>query len=98
MQETIKFGIDLPLDIGYKLKHLKEKSCYNNNYYELPRYGDWIDYGDSNNNILYVDCHEDENCYTYYFGRFENDKFIKVIGWTTDRDILENISIDYATN
>ena len=45
------------------------------------------------NNILYEVYHECENCYTYTFGRFENDKFIKVFGYTTSEDILEGIEI-----
>lgn len=94
MQETIDFDIKLPLDIGRKLQHIKNKSCYNHNYYLLPTYGDWIWYGDHNNNVLYQVCHEDENCYTYSLGRFENNKFVKVLSWLTGNDILDGISTE----
>ena len=90
MQDTIKFGIELPLNAyTNKIKRIKSKSFYDHNYYILEEYGDWIDfYG---NNILYEVYHECENCYTYTFGRFENDKFIKAFGYTTSEDILEEI-------
>jgi len=93
MQQTIKFDIALPLNIGDKLKHIKEKSFYDHNYYELKPYCDWIDVGRANNNILYQVYHECENCYSYYFGRFVDDKFFTVFEYTCDEDILEDIDV-----
>lgn len=81
----IHFDLALPLRTGVKLK------CIKDNYYELPDYGDWIDYGRDNNNIMRVLYYESENCYHYQFGRFEGDKFVPVLGYTTGRNDLEDI-------
>ena len=93
MQGIIKFGIELPWHTHTnKVKHIKEKSFYDHNYYILKEYGDWVDfYG---NNILYEEYSECGNCYTYSFGRFENDKFVVVFGYTTSEDILDGIEIE----
>jgi len=95
MQQNIKFEIILPLDIGCKLKYIKDKSFYDHNYYQLERYGDWVDFGEDNNNILYVEYSEACNSYSYYFGKFVNNKFVSVFGYTTGDDVLENIDIEY---
>jgi len=94
MQQGIKFNIELPLNIGTKIKHLKNKSYYDHNYYQLKSYGDWVDFGRDNNSILYQVYSECENCYSYYFGRFEDEKFISVFGYTCQEDILEGIDIE----
>jgi len=94
MQQTIKFNIHLPLNIGAKIKHIKSKSCYDHNYYQLKPYGDWVDFGRDNNSILYQEYHECENCYSYYFGHFEDDKFVPVFGYTCQEDVLENIDVE----
>lgn len=64
-----------------KVKHLKDKSCYNNNYYELTEtsceYFMCID----DCKIIYEKCEEEYNCYFYSFGHFdENGKFVTVLG------------------
>lgn len=94
MQQNINFVFTLPLDCGTKLKRIKDKSFYDHNYYQLKSYGDWINFGDKNNDILYEVYHECENCYSYYFGRFEGDKFIKVLGYDSSEDILDGIDIE----
>lgn len=94
MQQILKFNIEIPIHNGSKLKHLKDKSFYDHNYYELMSYGDWVDFGRDNNNILYEVYHECENCYSYQFGRFEHGKFIPVFGYVCDDDILEGIDIE----
>jgi hypothetical protein len=93
----VNFNINLP--IKNKPKYLKELSSYNSKYYELQTYGDWLMFGDKNNNILHQAYDESCNCYTYAFGRFEqisycNDIFIKVLEWTITEDILENIDCE----
>lgn len=93
MQQTIKIDIRLPINIGDKIKHLSSKSYYDNNYYELPTYGDWIGYGADNNNILFERYNEEWNCYTYHFGRFENEEYISVLSFAADEDILNGIAI-----
>lgn len=93
MQQTIKFDIALPLH--GKVKRIKEKSFYDHNYYQLEEYGDWIDFGAEDNNVLYETYDECANCYSYYFGHFDTeDKFVKAFGYTTQDDILENIDIE----
>lgn len=94
MQETIRFNILLPLNLGSKLKHLKEISQYNDNYYLLREYGDWISFGDENNNVLHEICDEDYESYSYEFGRIVNGKFVPVLGYHADGDILRGISIE----
>lgn len=89
----LKFIIQLPLNS--KLKYLKSKSFYDNNYFLLEEYGDWISFGDNNNNnILKEKYDEFSNLYTYYFGRFENDKFISVFGFCSDDDLLKDIEVE----
>lgn len=36
---------------------------------------------------------EEYNCYTYHFGRFENEKYISVLSFATDEDILDGIAL-----
>jgi len=92
MQQILKFNIELPLN--NKIKHIKEKSFYDHNYYQLEEYGDWVDFGEDNNNVLYEVYDECSNCYSYYFGHFNKEgKFIRALGFTTDEDILERIDI-----
>lgn len=92
MQQTIKFDIRLPL--SKKVKWIKERSFYDHNYYQLEPYGDWVDFGWDNNNILYKEYYECDNCYSYYFGRFVNDKFLPVFGYTCSEDVLGGIDIE----
>jgi hypothetical protein len=94
MQQKIIFDIVLPIHHGSKLKHIKEKSCYDSNYYQLKPYGDWVDFGRDNNSILHQKYHECANCYTYTFGHFEGDRFISAFGYTCDEDILDGIDIE----
>lgn len=83
MPEIVDFNIKLP---SRAIIHIKEKSAYNNNYYKLKDYGDWF-YGKCD--ILQQVCHEDENCYTYSLGYFENEEFKRMISWVTNVDIFE---------
>ena len=94
MQQTIKFNISLPLDNKSSIKHLKDKSSYNYNFYQLKGYGDWVDFGEDNNSILLQECFEDENAYSYSFGRFKDGRFIRVFGYSCQEDILDNIDIE----
>ncbi len=87
-QETINFNIKLPT---YGVIHIKQHSIYNRNYYKLKEYGDWLMM--HGYDILEQRYDECDNCYTYSFGRFEEDKFIRVITWTINEDILEGINI-----
>jgi len=57
----------LRIDIG-NCEHLKNISCYNNNYYKLP-----LDIDECN--IVYEKCNEDYNSYMYLLGNEEEGKF-----------------------
>lgn len=68
------------LDKRY-IKHLKEKSHYNHNYYELylQYYGDYIIH--QRCNILYEECDDDSNSAYYSLGYFD-DKGVFQAMWT----------------
>lgn len=63
------------------MTHLKDKSYYNNNYYELDlsRYGDLI--LPAKCDILYQKCEDDDFCCYYSLGYFEGDKFVACFTW-----------------
>ena len=65
---------------GYE--HIKEKSCYNHNYYKIKDGIDTILHTD----ILEEVCHEDENYYTFALGNFKGKEFIPVVKWDSDFD------------
>ena len=94
-QIDIKFDIVLPLQVTGELKdsivRIEDKSCYDHNYYMLPRYGDWIDYGYPQNNVLYEKYDECSNSYSYTFGRFEDGKFITAFGYCTSDSCLDEV-------
>ncbi|MDE6021603.1 MAG: hypothetical protein K2H01_11485 [Ruminococcus sp.] len=92
MQIHVDFKIGIPCDKDKldTIIWLKEKSSYNYNYYHIEGYGDCL-YGKLDT-ILQI-CHEDENCYTYEYGYFENDKFVPMLCWTISEDIFENIKM-----
>jgi hypothetical protein len=95
MQQTLKFNIALPL--YKKVRHIKEKSFYNHNYYQLENYGDWVDFGEDDNRILYEVYDECSNCYTYCFGHFNKDgKFVRAFGYSSDESIFNDVDIDYG--
>lgn len=79
---TITFSFEL--DKRY-IKHLKEKSYYNHNYYklDLQYYGDYIIHAKCD--ILYEE-NDDISDSTYYsLGYFdENDKFVACWTWLED--------------
>jgi len=83
MMSKIEFKFEL--DKQY-MKHLKDISCYNSNYYELDfkYYGDYILGGKCN--ILYQKC--DDDCYGYYctLGYFENGEFVECFTWFNEDD------------
>lgn len=97
MQVNIKFDIQLPLSVTGKMSnsiyHIKDKSCYDNNYYVLPTYGDWISYGDKNNNILFEEYDECSNYYKYSFGRFDNNEYVTVLSFASDVDVLKDVQL-----
>lgn len=92
MQITVDFHISIPCDKNKPdtITWLKEKSCYNHNYYRIGDYGDWL-FGKLDT-ILQI-CHEDENCYEYQYGYFENDKFIPMLYWNITEDIFEELCL-----
>ena len=63
------------------IKHLKDKSVYNHNYYELDLsvYGDYII--SEKCNILYEECSDDDFGAYYSLGYFEGDKFQAMFTW-----------------
>ena len=64
------------------MTHLKEKSHYNNNYYQLnfSSYGDY--FGVCRCNILHEVFDEFSETYTYALGFFENGNFNSMFEWT----------------
>lgn len=84
-------NLKILLDIT-NLKHLKEKSCYNHNFYEIitQSYGSML-FG---NNILEEECHEDEDYCTFSLGHFEGERFIPVLRWDGEYgENLENLVV-----
>ena len=79
-----RISFSFELDTRY-MEHLKDKSCYNHNYYELDLsyYGDFI--LKRKCNILFVES-EDDSCHSYYtLGYFdENDEFQEMWTWLDD--------------
>ena len=77
--KRIEFSFELNTQY---MKHLKDKSSYNNNYYELDlsRYGDYII--PQKCNILYEEAEDDSYTAYYSLGYFdENDKFQAMWTW-----------------
>lgn len=70
------------------VKHLKDKSYYNCNYYELEPYGDGSIFFNGTNIVKAV-CYEDDNYYTYSLGYFDGDEFVPVLEW--DGEYGENL-------
>ena len=67
------------------MTHLKDKSCYNHNYYklDLSRYGDYII--PEKCNILYQEAEDDSYSAYYSLGYFdENGKFQAMWTWLDD--------------
>lgn len=64
------------------IKHLKDKSYYNHNYYELDLsvYGDYIT--PELCDILYEEYEEFSDTYTYTLGYFEGVDFVRCFTWT----------------
>ena len=77
MTRTFSFELDTKY-----MKHLKDKSHYNHNYYELDlnNYGDYII--PEMCDILYEECDEFSETYTYTLGYFEGVDFVKCFTWT----------------
>jgi len=83
MSSTINFGIELPSEC---FVYLEDMSFYDHNYYKIKHYGDWFG-GDLD--VLLVQYHECENCYSYALGKITDGKFNAVVRWTTDVDIFD---------
>ena len=85
---TVTFSFEL--DTKY-MKHLEDKSYYNHNYYELDldQYGDYI--LPEMCDILYEECDEFSNTYTYTLGYFEGVDFVNCFTWTE----MECKTVDY---
>ena len=84
MNDLIKFDIAIP---SSAVKHIKEKSHYDYNFYHIGEYGDWL-YGELDT-VLQI-YHECENVYEYRYGYFEDDKFKAVLYWNTQTDIFND--------
>ena len=85
---TVTFSFEL--DTKY-MKHMEDKSYYNHNYYELDldHYGDYIVPGMCD--ILFENCDEFSNTYTYTLGYFEGVDFVECFTWTE----MECKTVDY---
>ena len=73
------------------MTHLKERSSYNHNYYELNlnAYGDYIIPGKCN--ILYEECSDDDFNAYYSLGYFEGDTFQAMFTWLDECKHLDFI-------
>ena len=70
---------NMKIELGIeRYEHLKDKSCYNHNYYKLESYGDWCNLPYS---ILLEECHEDKDYYSYTLGHFDGNEFVAVLAW-----------------
>ena len=70
-----------------ELKHITEKSYYNNNYYTIRSYGDNL--CNVENLILYQHYDEMFNSMEYHLGVFDNNKFNSFIIWSENYDCDE---------
>ena len=63
------------------MKHMKEVSRYNHNYYklDLSHYGDLI--MPRKCDVLYQECEDDDDYCYYSLGYFEGDKFVECFTW-----------------
>ena len=64
------------------LTHLKDKSCYNHNYFriDLSQYGDYI--LSEKCNIIYEECSDADDYGAYYsVGWFEGGRFVAAWTW-----------------
>lgn len=84
MSDLIKFDIAIPISA---VKHIKEKSHYDYNFYHIGDYGDWL-YGKLD--TVLQKYHECENVYEYQYGYFENDEFKPMLYWHTQKDIFND--------
>ena len=82
MTHTFSFELDTK-----HMTHIKEVSSYNHNYYklDLEHYGDYII--PARCNVLYEECDEFSETYTYTLGYFVNDtpmlgEFERCFTWT----------------
>ncbi len=84
----IKLEIQIPKN---HIKHLKDKSTYNNNYYEIKDSPDWY-FGYDRNNIVLQKCNEDYDYYIYIIGRFDKyGIFTPVLSFDSDFDYFEDL-------
>lgn len=85
MNKLLTFSFELSKE---KLRHIKEKSFYNNNFYEIDLYA----YGDliipEKCNVLYEKCEDDCSEAYYSLGYFENNKFVAMFTWLDDEKEL----------
>ena len=91
-KNELSFEMTLPLSSSNRPKHLKDKSRYNHNYYELKAYSyEWLQFGDEDNCILLEECDEFANVYTYSFGRFVDGKYVKALSFDTQFPIFDDV-------
>lgn len=72
---------------GYigKTKHLKDKSYYNHNYYEIIEQSEFFSCNEECS-IIYEEC-EDDNLFMYHFGYFDNNgKYVSMIAIESNKD------------
>lgn len=78
MSNYITFSFELD---KRAIKHIKDKSYYNHNYYELDLSvcRDYIT--PEKCNILYEECDEFSETYTYTLGYFDGVDFVRCFTW-----------------
>lgn len=75
--------LNLEIEIT-SISHLKDKSCYNHNFYEIKENHPWWSL-QGNNNIIEEVCQEDYDTYMFALGHFdEKGDFVSVIEWESD--------------
>lgn len=74
--------LNLQIEID-SIEHLKEKSCYNHNFYKITANHPW--WSLQGNDIVEEVCHEDEDYFTFALGHFDKDgEFFSVLEWESE--------------
>lgn len=74
--------LELKVEIN-SVEHLKDKSCYNHNFYKIVENHPW--WSLQGNDVVEEVCHEDENYYTFALGHFDqNGEFVSILEWESE--------------
>lgn len=74
--------LNLQIEIN-SVEHLKDKSCYNHNFYKITSNLPW--WSLQGNDIILEDCQEDYDSYMFSLGHFDQSgEFVSVIEWQSE--------------